>query len=67
MYRSHDDGEEHGYVMADGFTDLLERWIPPGCPDGEDWQRLPCTNGKATLIDPNCHNALTGKSLFGGE
>jgi hypothetical protein len=45
--------------LSDGFH--------PGCPDGEDWQRLPCTNGKATLIDPNCHNALTGKSLFGGE
>lgn len=37
IYLSHDDGEGHGYVMANSFPNLLERWIPwlvPGLRTG---------------------------------
>jgi hypothetical protein len=65
IYLSHDDGEGHGYTMADSFDDLLGRWVPLGCVGGEDWQWLPFTNGMTTRIDPQCKMAATWKSLLG--
>lgn len=64
VYLSHDDGEGHGYIMADSFMDLIERWVPLGCPGGEDWQWLPFTHEMTTPIDPRCDNALKWKSLL---
>jgi cell wall assembly regulator SMI1 len=64
VYLSHDDGEGHGYVMAESFDDLLSRWVPLGCVGGEDWQWMPFTNGMTTMIDPQCEAALTWKSLI---
>lgn len=64
VYLSHEGDESHGYVLAESFTDLLARWVPLGCPGGEDWQWLPFTNGRTTAIDPNCENALQWKTLI---
>jgi hypothetical protein len=36
VYLSHDDGEGHGFFLANNFIDLLDRWVPLGCPGGED-------------------------------
>jgi hypothetical protein len=57
VYLSHDDGEGHGYVMADSFAELLDLWVPLACTGAEDWQWLPFTNNKSTRIDPTCENA----------
>jgi hypothetical protein len=57
VYLSHDDGEGHGYVMASSFVDLLERWIPLGCPGPEDWQWLPFVSGATSGILPNSAKA----------
>jgi cell wall assembly regulator SMI1 len=38
VYLCHDDGEGHGYVLAQDFQDLLARWLPLACAGGEDWQ-----------------------------
>jgi hypothetical protein len=65
VYLSHDDGEGHGYVMADSLSDLLQRWVPLGCAGGDDWQWLPFTNGRTTRIDPACEAAHVWKSILG--
>ncbi|MBO9701771.1 MAG: hypothetical protein J7604_16310 [Sporocytophaga sp.] len=41
VYLGHDDGEGHGYIMANSFSDLLNKWTKLGCVGGEDWQWLP--------------------------
>jgi cell wall assembly regulator SMI1 len=64
VYLSHDDGEGHGYVMANSFSELLDRWVPLGCTGAEDWQWLPFTNNKSTCIDPTCGNAVYWRSLL---
>ncbi len=63
VYLSHEDGEGHGYVLAHNFGDLLERWIPLGCPGGEDWQWMPFVSSPTSGIDPECDNAKLWKSL----
>ncbi|MDO7886256.1 SMI1/KNR4 family protein [Hymenobacter cheonanensis] len=57
VYLSHDDGEGHGYVMANSFSELLRNWVKLGCVGGEDWQWLPFCENKIGGIDPSCENA----------
>jgi hypothetical protein len=57
VYLSHDDGEGHGFVMANSFYDLLSNWTKLGCVGGEDWQWLPFCKDKTSGIDPTCSNA----------
>lgn len=64
VYLSHDDGEGHGHVLASNFHDLLQRWVPLGCPGGEDWQWKVFTNRLSTPIDPVCENAFLWKALL---
>ena len=64
VYLSHDDGEGHGYVMAESFAKLLSVWVPLACTGAEDWQWLPFTNNKSTCIDPTCENATQWRCLL---
>jgi cell wall assembly regulator SMI1 len=57
IYLSHDDGEGHGYVMANSFSELLNNWTQLGCIGGEDWQWLPFCESKVSGIIPYCENA----------
>ena len=57
IYLSHDDGEGHGFVMANSFTDLIRNWTKLGCVGGEDWQWLPFCKDKESGIDSDCDNA----------
>jgi cell wall assembly regulator SMI1 len=65
VYLSHDDGQGHGYVLADNFSDLLRRWVPLACTGGEDWQWLPFTSGPCSRLDPVCENAFAWRKLLG--
>lgn len=65
VYLSHDDGEGHGYVLAENFEALLARWIPVACAGGEDWQWLPFTESRTSMLDPQCGNARVFRSLLG--
>jgi cell wall assembly regulator SMI1 len=65
VYLSHDDGEGHGYIMADSFSELLTNWTELACVGGEDWQWLPFVNDKSSGINPDCKNAETWKNLIG--
>ena len=64
VYLSHDDGRGHGYILADNFFDLLERWVPLACTGGEDWQWLPFVSDKNSGINPQSENALRWKNLL---
>jgi hypothetical protein len=53
VYLSHDDGEGHGYVLAQDFRDLLARWLPLACAGGEDWQWLLFVHGPTSGLEPD--------------
>ena len=55
-YLSHDDGDGHGYYLANNFKELLTNWSKVGCVGGEDWQWLTFYT-REVGIDPNCENA----------
>ena len=55
-YLSHDDGDGHGYYLANNFKELLTNWSKVGCVGGEDWQWL-IFYRSGVGIDPSCENA----------
>lgn len=65
VYLSHDDGEGHGFVMANSFSELLNNWTQLGCVGGEDWQWLPFCESKISGINPHCDNAKTWRQIIG--
>lgn len=65
VYLSHDDGEGHGYVLADSLSDLLDRWVPLACPGPEDWQWLPFVPYDLGPIDPASENGIAWRDLLG--
>ena len=65
VYLSHDDGEGHGHVLAADFADLLGRWVPLACTGGEDWQWLPFTAERTTMIEPHGPLADGWRELLG--
>lgn len=65
VYLSHDDGEGHGYEMADSFSALLRSWTKLGCVGGEDWQWLPFCTSRTSGIDPDCDNAQLWYKIIG--
>jgi len=65
VYLSHDDGEGHGYVIAQNVLDLLDRWVPIACAGGEDWQWLPFTDSKKGPINPNGDEADKWRWILG--
>jgi len=56
IYLSHDDGEGHGFIMANSFSELIINWTKLGCVGGEDWQWLPFCKNKLAGIDPDSDN-----------
>ncbi len=67
VYLSHDDGEGHGYRLGTSVEDFLDRWTSLGCPGPEDWQWLPFTTGRESLLDPRGASAARWKAWFGLE
>ena len=65
VYLSHDDGEGHGYKMANSFSELLKNWVKIGCVGAEDWQWLPFTKDKESGILADCENARQWRKLIG--
>ena len=64
VYLSHDDGQGHGHVLAASFGELLECWVPLGCPGAEDWQWIPFTDGLSGPIDSAGTNANRWRELL---
>ena len=51
IYLSHDDGEGHGYKIANNFIELIENWSRVGFVGCEDWQWIPFTTSSTSGID----------------
>lgn len=51
VYLSHDDGEGHGYKIANNFIELLENWSRVAFVGCEDWQWLPFTTSSKSGIN----------------
>jgi cell wall assembly regulator SMI1 len=66
VYLSHDDGEGHGFAMANDIVDLIQRWSVLGCTGAEDWQWLPFTSNAESGIDQRCENAIRWRALILG-
>ena len=64
VYLSHDDGEGHGYIMANNFEELLNNWSKIGFVGAEDWQWLPFVENSNSGILPDCSNARKWKELI---
>ena len=65
VYLSHDGGEGHGYRMAHSLADLVDRWVPLGCPGPRDEHWLPFVPYDFGPVDPTCENATRWRSLMG--
>ena len=63
VYLSHDDGDGHGYYLANNFKELLSNWSKVGCVGGEDWQWLTFYT-KGIGINPNCENTKLWKDFI---
>ena len=62
-YLSHDDGDGHGYYLANNFKELVSNWSKVGCVGGEDWQWLTFYT-KGIGINPNCENTKLWKDFI---
>jgi cell wall assembly regulator SMI1 len=67
FYLSHEDGAGHGYRMGNDFEDFINRIAQIGCVGYEDWQWLPFTSNKDSMIDPQSKNAEVWRKWFGLE
>lgn len=50
VYLSHDNGEGHGYILANNFIEFLNNWSRIGFVGCEDWQWLPFTTSPGSGI-----------------
>lgn len=50
VYISHDDGEGHGYKMANNFVEFIDNWSKLAFVGCEDWQWLPFTTSPESGI-----------------
>jgi len=65
IYLSHADGRGHGRPLAEDFAHLLTRWLPLGCPGGEDWQWFLFTDGKGGYLNPDGADGRIWRRLIG--
>ncbi len=65
VYLSHDDGEGHGYILADNFASYLENLILVGGCGNEDWQMTPFCKDSTSGINPFCKNAKNYREIIG--
>lgn len=64
IYLSHDDGQGHGYKLADNFIDFLEKWSSVAFVGGEDWQWLAFTANPQSGLLPESQCAKSFRSLL---
>ncbi|MFJ7665928.1 SMI1/KNR4 family protein [Lysinibacillus sp. NPDC097195] len=64
IYLSHDDGQGHGYKLADNFIDLLDKWSRMAFVGGEDWQWLAFTANAQSGLMPDSQCAKSFRSFL---
>ena len=53
VYLSHDDGQGHGYKIANNFIEFIENWSRLSFVGCEDSQRIPFTTRSTSGINPD--------------
>lgn len=53
IYLSHDDGEGHGYKLANNFGELIDNWSRLAFVGCEDWQWIPFTTSSESGLLPD--------------
>ncbi len=67
IYLSHDDGQGHGYKIANNFIEFIENWSRVGFVGCEDWQWLPFTTSSTSGINPTGEAAIRFRIWLGLE
>lgn len=67
IYLSHDDGEGHGYILGNNFTDFIDRLIDIGGCGPEDWQLLVFIDNPNDGINPESRNAKEYRKIINLE
>nr|WP_240440594.1 SMI1/KNR4 family protein [Bacillus cereus] len=65
IYLSHDDGEGHGYKIANNFIEFIENWSRVAFVGCEDWQWLPFTTSFESGINPDDEPAKKFRNCLG--
>ena len=53
VYLSHEEGDGHGYVLGDSFTDYMDRLTRLACVGAEDWQWTIFCPSASSGLDPD--------------
>ncbi|WP_182540344.1 SMI1/KNR4 family protein [Fontibacillus panacisegetis] len=64
VYLSHDDGEGHGFIIANNFIDFINNWSRIGFVGTEDWQWMPFVESKQSGINPDGASAIEFRELM---
>lgn len=65
IYLSHDDGEGHGYKIANNFIEFIDSWSRVAFVGCEDWQWLPFTTSFESGINPDDEPAKKFRTWLG--
>ncbi|PEJ58789.1 SMI1/KNR4 family protein [Bacillus sp. AFS002410] len=64
VYLSHDDGEGHGYKIANNFVEFIDHWSRLAFVGCEDWQWIPFTTSPESGIEPDGEAAKRFRKWF---
>ncbi|MED0964125.1 hypothetical protein P4T31_03915 [Bacillus paramycoides] len=65
VYLSHEDGEGHGYKVANNFIEFIENWSRVAFVGCEDWQWLPFTTSPESGINSDDEPAKSFRNWLG--
>lgn len=65
VYLSHEDGDLHGTVLGNDFSDFIDRWSLIGFVGAEDWQLENFLHSETNGLDPYGENAKAWREWFG--
>ncbi|WP_219375604.1 SMI1/KNR4 family protein [Bacillus mycoides] len=65
IYLSHEDGEGHGYTIANNFIEFIDNWSRIAFVGCEDWQWLPFTTSLESGVNPDDEPAKRFRNWLG--
>lgn len=65
VYLSHDDAEEHGWILGLNFESYIMNYVGIGCSGLESWGTAPFITDPKIGIDMMCDNAIAFRQLLG--
>lgn len=65
VYLSHDDAEEHGWILGLNFESYITNYVGIACSGLESWGTAPFITDPKIGIDMMCDNAIAFRQLLG--